>query len=813
MTKKSGILYTTDYYFIGKSFICKISTDCMRFKFSLVLLVFTFLEIKAQINPILLLTGTVVSENNEPLEKASVSVSPGNINIYTDEAGKFRIELSDGHYEIYVQYLNADPYNKRIHINKDIDLNIELAINDQMLDAVTVKSKTLLDVNSVSMGKSVVEIATMKKQPAFLGEVDVIRSISALPGVITAGEGSSGFYVRGGSADQNLVTIDGAPVFNSAHLFGFFSIFNPDILSRYTLHRSGISSKYGGRVSSILDVEFKDGGSDKWHFYSGFSPLTLKVGLDGPIGKKTSVLLAGRGANPNYLLKLFSNNDVKNSTSYFYDSNLKIKHQFNDKNTLVFSGYLSEDGFKFPFDTTYQYGNKVGSLKFSHNFNSGFFGFVTASRSFYNNITKGIAPEEQFGLISSVNFDQVKVDFLKTNSGKHTLEFGGGWGQYNINSGKLEIYSSESSFNPITLQPDLGNEYFGYVNDEMIINPKLSVLGGIRYSYYQKMGPSDVSIYQDNIPKSYTTVTEVINFGSKEVVKTYSGLEPRFSLKYSLSSRSSLKIGANRMRQYTQLISNTSALTPTDVWRLSNTYIKPQVADQASVGYVNVSPDGGFEYSLELYYKKLYNVVDYKDGAEILLNPILEADLLFGDGKAYGSEFFVKKNSGKTTGWISLSLSRALRQISGSSREETINEGKFYPSNYDRPVNLNVFFNQIMGESPWTFSANFVYITGRPITAADSWFSVYSSSIYSNYRGRNQQRMPDTHRLDISFLRNNPINNKKYSTEWGLSLYNVYFRRNAFSTLFKDFYGTPPQAYKLAVIGVAVPSINFNIRF
>lgn len=767
-----------------------------------------------QIKPVLLLTGTVTDENGKALEMATVTIKPGNHALFTNDKGVFRIELYEDSYEVTVNYLNADGYQEKVQLNKDTDLQIELAVNTTELEAVTVKAQSLVDVNSASMGKSVVDIITMKKQPAFLGEIDVIRSISALPGVVTAGEGASGFYVRGGSADQNLVTIDGAPVFNSAHLFGFFSIFNPDILSKYTLHRSGISAKYGGRISSILDVEFRDGSMDKWSFYTGISPLTVKVGMDGPIGKKTSVLLAARGANPNYLLRLFKNKDVRNSTSYFYDANLKVKHQFSKKTNLLFSSYMSEDGFKFPFDTTYAYGNRVLSLRLNQNFGAGLFANLTASRSYYYTDTEGIAPEEQFAVKSSVNYDQVKLDILKEHAAGSQLEFGVGMGQYNINSGKLEVFSSESQYNPVTLDRDLGNEYFAYLNEEWKLSEKFSILGGLRYSFFQKLGPGTVSYYREDIPKSYTTVIETESFNKGQVISTYHGAEPRFSMKYSLNERSSVKVGLNRMRQYTQLISNTSALTPTDVWRLSNTYIKPQIADQISAGYFMVPKDASYEFSLEVYYKKLYNVVDYKDGAEILLNPVLEADLLFGDGFAYGSEFFVKKNSGNTTGWVSLSVARAFRKISSEFREETINDGKLYPSNYDRPINLNVFLNQQLGLSPWTFSANFTYGSGRPITASDSWFSVYSTKIYSNYRGRNQQRMPDTHRLDVSFLRRNPkLSSKRLETEWGISLYNVYFRKNAFSTLFKDFYGTPPQAYRLAIIGIAVPSLNFNMKF
>jgi outer membrane receptor protein involved in Fe transport len=380
---------------------------------------------------------------------------------------------------------------------------------------------------------------------------------------------------------------------------------------------------------------------------------------------------------------------------------------------------------------------------------------------------------------------------------------------YRIQPGKLSIYGT-SSFNPTELQQDHGTEYFAYINDEIVLSEKLSVAAGLRYAYFVKKGPADTYIYEEGRPRSETSITDTLFYGKGDVAQTYHGLEPRASVKYSLTPTSSVKAGYSRTRQYIQIISNTATITPVDVWRLSNRYIQPQIADQFSVGYFSITPNNAYELSWEVYYKKLMHQVDYKDGATILLNPTLEADLLFGSGTAYGSEWLIKKNVGKLNGWVSFTYARSFRTIAGSTEEETINNGVQYPSNYDKPFNLNIFTNYQLS-TRWTFSANFNYSTGRPITASDSWFR-YFNTIFSNYQGRNQQRMPDYHRLDLSLNFNAPPE-KKVQTSWSVSVYNLYLWNNAYSTLFKHYYGSPVGAYKLAIIGIAVPSVSFNIKF
>lgn len=779
------------------------------FLFSLLLL--SFFSYSQQHRRIFQLSGIVKDTSEILTEKAVVSIQPGNINLLTDSLGFFKVNLVEGFYSLTVHHISAEDFIKSVRLHKDTELTIILNSQSIALEEVVVKTKTLIDVNSASMGKTTVDVQLLKKQPPLLGEVDVIRSVSALPGVVNAGEGSSGFYVRGGGSDQNLVLFDEAPVFNTSHLFGFFSVFNSDVLKGYSLYRSGISAKYGGRIASILEVETREGNQDKIRTTVGISPVSFKLGMDGPIGKKTTFLLAARGAYPTYLLSLFPNDNLKRSRANFYDANFKLNHKINNRNNLHLTSYSSSDGFKFPFDTTYQYQNQLGTLKWSHILKNGISANTSLIVSKYTNSVNGIAPEEQFALNSSVLNKQAKLDFFQVK-GKKTFEYGLGVGTFTINPGSIDVKSSASSYNPVVLALDLGREAWAYFNDEWVFDEKLTFSAGIRVNAFQKIGPSEAIIYDNTKPKNLGNILEIKTFEKDEVEKTYAGIEPRFSLKYSLSKVESIKFSLNRTRQNIQLISNTSALTPADVWRLANENIKPQIADQFAAGYFYVSSGNAYELSVETYYKQMYNQIDYKDGAELLLNKYLEADLLSGKGKAYGIETFLKKNTGDWTGWISLAYSKSLRKIAGTTPDETVNNGDWYPSNYDKPINLNIFSAYQFPYSPWSFSSNFIFSSGRPVTAADSWFIYYGDGTYSNYFGRNQERMPPNYRLDVAFLRQSPPE-QKLKTEWGISVYNLTFRKNAFSTLFKHYYGSAPQAYKLSIIGIAVPSLNFSIRF
>lgn len=755
------------------------------------------------------LSGIVTSNSGEALAGAVVLINPGNKAITVNERGRFTISLPQGDYRIECQYLGMEKFVQEITLNGDKHLTLKLQSRGNSLKQVEVIGRPSTDVNSTNMGSTYMDVKLLTKMPALLGEADVIRSVSSLPGVVNAGEGTGGFYVRGGSADQNLVLLDDVPVFNSSHLFGFFSVYNPDVLKSYTLHRSGISARYGSRISSILDVKMREGNEEKMQFQAGISPISAKFSFDGPINSKLTVLVAGRAATPTYLLKMFKSENIKKSSADFYDLNVKANLKLNEKNNLALSTYYSADGFKFPYDTTYNWTNTLGSLKWNHVFNQKLSSAVTVSKSIYDNNVEGLAVGEEFNMSSGIDFTQLKADLAYFSKSGHQVDFGAGASDYIIQPGKLQPYGT-SSLTPKTLQKDKGTEYYAYLNDEITINDRLAISVGLRYSFFAKRGPYDVYLYKEGEPRSETSITDTIQYTGGDVVQSYNGLEPRVSAKYSLDDTRSIKASFSRTKQYIQLVSNTAAITPVDIWKLSNNYLKPQHADQVSLGYFYVQENNDYEFSWEVYYKLLENQLDYKDGANIILNPTLEADLLYGDGYAYGSEWLFKKNNGRLNGWFSLTYSRSYRTINGATTEETINKGETYPSDYDKPLNVNIFADYDLTPK-WTFSANLTYTTGRPITASNSWYRYYGH-IFANYSGRNQQRMPDYHRLDISF-NYNFNEGKKVEYSGSFSVYNLYGRKNAYSTFFRHYYGSPPGAYKLAVIGAPIPSINLNIKF
>ncbi|WP_018479963.1 TonB-dependent receptor [Pontibacter roseus] len=755
------------------------------------------------------LSGTVRGGWGEKVENAYLMIAPVKKGALTDKQGRFAVMLDKGTYVITCQYIGMAPLRETITVDGDMEIELKLLLRNFSLREVEITARPVTDINSTHMGSSFLDQKMLTRMPKLLGEADVLRSVSALPGVVNAGEGTSGFFVRGGSSDQNLVLMDDAPLFNANHLFGFYSVYNPDILKSYELHRSGISARYGSRISSILDVSLRDGNEERMRYEIGLSPITAKFSMDGPLSEKATMLVALRGAYPGYIMRLFPNDNIKNSSGHFYDGNLKFRYRLNESNSLSFSGYHSADGFKFPNDTTYQWKNTLGSLKWNHLFNNNFTGIATLVKSVYENEVEGLSAGEEFKLRSGIDLTQVKLDFGFFGKAKHQLDFGGEASLYTIKPGDLVSYGT-SSLNRRTLEEDKGVETVAYLNDEITLNNRLSISLGLRYSRFYKIGPSATYVYAEGQPRSDLTIVDTLRYGAGSVVQTYGGIEPRASFKFSLTDNTSLKGGYSRTRQYIQIISNTAAITPVDVWKLSNRYMEPQAADQLALGYFYTQPEKRYDFSWEVYYKMLYNQVDYKDGATILLNPTLESDLVFGDGYAYGSEWMLKKNQGRLTGWVSLTYSRAFRKIAGETAAETINDGEAYPSNYDKPVNLNIFADYHLWPN-WKLSGNFTYTSGRPVTAADSWYW-FQGQIFSNYAGRNQERMPDYHRLDVA-LNREIIKRGRAEYSGSISVYNLYGRKNAYSMLYQHYYGEPPSAYKLSVIGVPIPSINFNVKF
>ncbi|MCK4825926.1 TonB-dependent receptor, partial [bacterium] len=520
--------------------------------------------------------------------------------------------------------------------------------------------------------------------------VDVIRSLTLLPSVNTVGEGASGFNVRGGDIDQNLILLDDAPVFNSSHVFGFFSVFNPDVVNNVTLMTGGISAKYGGRLSSILDIKQNEGNYKKFTGKGGIGIVSSRLALEAPILKdKCSFLVAGRTSYSDWILRKVPDINVQSSSAFFYDLTAKINYRINHKNKLSVSTYISDDIFGFGPDTTYNWGTRNAVFKYNHTWGENLFSDFTAYYSNYHYKVNNQEEYNSFELEYAIENQSLKADFTYLLQ-KHHIDFGTGIIWYGIKPGTLIPASEISSINPVYLKKEQSREMAVYVNDEYKISPGITIMYGLRYSSFQNLGPADVYLYQDNIPKEQGTITDTLQYSNGEIIKSYGGFEPRVSIKLGIGPSSSLKLSYNRMRQYISLISNTAAITPIDIWKTSNKHIKPQTGDQVIIGYFKNFAENSIETSIEVYYKKVNHLVEYKDGANLLLNETLEADLLEGKGRAYGLELQVKKKNGRLTGWANYAYSRSERQVNGEYPEEQINFGEYYPSNYDKPHNVKL---------------------------------------------------------------------------------------------------------------------------
>lgn len=754
------------------------------------------------------------ANTGNPIPGATLFIEELKKGASTNQSGFFTFTISPGEYTISINSVGYLPEKRSVKITSKQTITFELFEKSIQLSEVTItESRPDQNVSGNEMGKNTFNIKTLKSIPPFLGEVDVFRSIILLPGVSTVGEGASGFNVRGGSVDQNLILLDEAPIFNPSHLFGFFSAFSSETIKDATLFRGGIPAQFGGRISSILDVNLKEGNMKTFHGQGGVGLVSSRLALEGPIIKdKTSFILSGRASYSDWILKSIKNEDLRNSSAAFYDINGKLTHRINEKNSISLTGYLSDDSFKFASDTTYGWGNKSATLQWFHNFNKKFFGNFTAILSQYQYEVLGRKPGNGFNLSSGINYKAFKGDFVYLADSKNKIDFGFSTSSYLFKPASLSPDTEESQILPINLENEQSLESGLYISNEYSVTKNFSIIYGLRYSLFHNLGPGNAIEYHEGLPKAFDTVKDTAIFASNKIIKNFQGFEPRFSFRWSLTPSSSLKGGYNRMNQYIHLISNTTAVTPLDIWQTSNLNIQPMTGDQFSLGYFRNFNENTIETSAEIYYKKIYNLIDYKEGAELLLNEHIETELVTGEGRAYGIELLVKKTLGRLTGWASYTFSRSERIVNNDFPEEKINNGNYYPSNFDKPHDLTLVGN-IEFSKRISLSANFTYSTGRPITYPTSKYYV-DDVLVVKYSERNQYRIPDYHRLDLSLtIEGNHKKNKKWHGNYNFSLYNVYSRRNAYSVFFRSDDTRNPQAFKLSVLGSMFPSIGYNFKF
>ncbi len=752
------------------------------------------------------------ANSGERIPGAAVRFNDNNAGTTTNSNGFYSLEILPGIYSVEYSFLGYQPENKMLNLNSNRTVNIELFEKTMQLETVTIFDQSIgQNVETSQVGKNSLNLKMLKSLPPFLGEIDVLKTILQLPGVSTVGEGAAGFNVRGGNVDQNLILLDDAPIYNPNHLFGFFSAFQGETIKNASLYKGGIPAQFGGRLSSVLDITTREGSQDRWGFSGGIGLLSARAILEGPVVKgRSSILLSGRTSYSDWLLRSIRNDNLDEAGAAFNDFSLKYNHQLNKNNNLVLSGYTSNDRFQFESDTTYRWNNQALTVKWNSILNDRLLGSFGLIYSKYGFEVDGEAPGQVFGLSSGVVNRIFKADFTHAASENLKIDFGGIVHNYLFKPGELEP-GKNSNFNPVNLEQDQALESAVYAGMELGIGQKINLMAGARFSMYQVFGPGETLRFAENQPLNSSSVTDTLSFSSGELITRYQGIEPRFSMRYGLNSSSSIKIGYNRMRQYVHLISNTTAVTPIDVWQTSNPYIRPQVADQFSIGYFRNFRENTIETSLELYYKSISDLVDYKEGADLVLKPNLETELVQGEGMAYGAELLVRKNFGKLTGWFGYTYSRSLRKFDSDNTEEIINSGEFFPSNFDKPHDLSIASSYQFSQRI-SFSFNFTYSTGRPVSLPTAKY-FQDGLLVVKYSERNQFRIPDYHRLDVSLtIEGNHRKKTKWHGSYNFSVYNLYGRDNPYSIFVKP-NGFNPQAYQLSVIAVPIPTFTYNFRF
>lgn len=779
-----------------------------------------FLSVIAVAQESYTINGKIADKSNgETLFGVSVFLKGTVIGVVTNEYGFYSLTAPKGNYTLTISYLGYTEINTEIILDKNQKFDFEINEFTTQLNEVVVSAeepeRVLLRKPEMSVSK--LNVKTVKQMPVVLGEVDIIKSLQMLPGVTNNGEGSSGFHVRGGAADQNLVLLDEAIIYNTSHLLGFFSVFNADAIKDIKLYKGGIPARFGGRTSSVLDVRQKDGNSKNFAMTGGIGIISSRLALEGPMFKeKGSFLIAGRGSYAHLFLKAAGEDNGAN----FYDLNLKTNYNLNEKNQLFLSGYFGRDDFEIGESFTSSYGNLSGNLRWNHIFNDRLFSNLSLIYSKYD-YDLGIAVEE-FDWVSSINNYNIKYDLKYYASDKFKLDFGASGIYYDFDPGQIRPTSETSSINPLSLDRNKAFESALYINAEHKLNDKLTVQYGLRYSLFNRMGGQAMSDYADDKPVVYNSLLDIYergtqigetNYGKSETIKKFGNLEPRASLAYQLNDFSSVKAGYSRAAQYIHLLSNTTSVTPLDVWTPSGEFIKPQLSDQFALGYFRNFDDKMYSMEVETYYKTTDNRIDYIDGSNLIGNNTIETEVLNGESRAYGLEFLVRKNEGNFTGWFAYTLSKSeQRTLGGNAGGPGINNGEWYNTAHDRTHDFSLTAAYQLNDK-WSFGTNLVFQTGRPVTYPNGQYTYEGLSIAS-YSDRNSDRLPAYHRLDVSATyKPNRKPDKRWKGEWVFGLYNVYNQKNAASISFGQNVDTGAnEATRTAIFGI-VPSVTYNFKF
>jgi hypothetical protein len=760
------------------------------------------------------LRGRIIADStSRGVAGASVSSPVSKAATLTDSAGYFVLPLLAG--EQLVRISSVGYFTKTLTITYRetlSELEVRLFPEIRQLQELVVSDKAPdANVRTSGMGVATLDIKNIKNIPVVFGETDIIKALTLQPGVTTVGEGTAGFNVRGGRTDQNLVLLDGAPLFNTSHLLGFLSSVNADAVRDVTLYKGDVPATYGGRLSSLLAMTTRDGNKEQLRFSTGLGLMTGNFTVDGPLthDKRLTFAAGGRVAYPNFLIRLFPEPTNQNR-AFFYDVNLRLSHELSANSILSATFYRSDDSFKFPEDTLYGWRSTTATLRWNKRLNQRLSLEVGGHLSHYAFVLEGISPTNAYNFTSGIRQHDAQTRLLWTPGHAHTLESGLRVTQYQLSPGKLAPVG-ESNIIRIQVAPEQAREAALYFSDEWVPLSWLSVRAGIRYVTFRNVGPGQVLQYEPEVPRSAESILDTVFYAKGTPLARFGGFEPRLSVRLSTGKASSLKMSYTRARQYLHLISNTTAISPVDYWKLADSFVPPQVATQLVIGYFKNLNDNMVEVSLEVYQKTMANLVEYRNGATLLLNRHLETDLLSAQGKAYGVEASIQKTEGTLTGLVSYTYSRTISRVQATFPRDQINGGDWYPATVDRPHSATASV-QWKWRKGWTFGTNFVYTTGRPITYPDGTYRL-NDVVVQDFSSRNLDRLPDYHRMDIAFTKDTrrKPNQRKY-TLWSFSFYNLYARKNPYSIYFQQT-GSRLVSYRLSVFGTIIPSINWKHYF
>ena len=753
------------------------------------------------------------AQSGETLIGATISVRGQTKGISTNQYGFYSLTLTEGNYELICSYVGYQPLLSSVELTKDKLFNFNLVPRDALTEVVITSNKRDVNVKNAQMGKFVLPIEQIKAVPAFLGEVDLIKTIQLLPGVRNAGEGSAGLYVRGGGPDQNLILLDDAIVYNTGHLFGFFSIFNSDAIKNVSLIKGGMPAQYGGRLSSVLDISMKEGNDKKFQVEGGIGAIASRLSIQGPIKKdKASFIISGRRTYIDVLAKPFisKTSQFNGSGYYFYDLNAKLNYKFSEKDRLYISGYFGRDVFDFAngkqsLNIKIPWGNATGSIRYNHIFNKRLFGNTTAVFNNYNFTFNALQNNFSIKLASGIRDISLKQDFDLYPFTGHKVKFGGLYTYHKFTPSVVSGTQDSIEFKPLNAQAKYAHEAALYVQDDWEINDRIKINAGLRYSLFQQVGPFKIFQTDANLNRIDSTV-----YGNGQPVKTYGGLEPRFTMRYAINDATSIKGSVTRNLQYIHLVSNSGTTLPTDLWVPSTYKVKPQISWLYATGLFKNFKENTYETSVEIYYKQMANQIEYEEGYTPNTLEDTENYFTFGKGWSYGTEFFINKTKGRLTGWIGYTLSWTWRKF------PALNFGEKYPAKYDRRNDMSIVAIYELSKR-WKMSGTFVYGSGNAATLPQRFYLV-NGVLTQEYSRINEYRLPAYHRIDIAAILTPKKNiNRKWKSEWVFSIYNVYSRQNPYFIYF-DQTGSPldgtlkVQGKQVSLFPI-IPSVTFNFKF